>query len=151
MLQFKELPKGEDSIDRPGSYAIMPRGQEIVLVRIISWGKYFLPGGGIEAGEYPEEALLREIQEETGFLVSALEKICEAAEYVYSPVVGTYLNKQGLYYTAKIIGQDTSLIIEDDLEMEYLPVDKAIEVLYLESQKWAVQQWMDKKNGKTTA
>jgi hypothetical protein len=80
-----------------------------------------------------------------------LEKICEAAEYVYSPVVGTYLNKQGLYYTAKIIGQDTSLIIEDDLEMEYLPVDKAIEVLYLESQKWAVQQWMDKKNGKTTA
>ena len=32
-------------------------------------GKFSLPGGGIEHGETPEEAVVREVQEETGLIV----------------------------------------------------------------------------------
>jgi 8-oxo-dGTP diphosphatase len=150
MLQFNELPEGEPYIDRPGSYVIMTREAKLVVVRIIGWGECFLPGGGIDKGEQPVEALIREVREETGYFITGMEKICEAAEYIYSPTAGAYLNKQGLYYSAEIIDQDTSFIIEEDHEVLYLPVDKALETLYLDSQKWAVQQWMNNKNGTTT-
>ncbi|KAA3639849.1 MAG: NUDIX domain-containing protein [Bacteroidetes bacterium] len=151
MLQFKELPEGERSIDRPGSYVIMTREEELVMVRIIGWGKYFLPGGGIDDGEQPEEALIREVKEETGYFVTDLEKICEAAEFIYSPVAGAYLNKQGVYYSARILDQDVSLIIEEDHEIVYLPVAQALGLLHLESQQWAVKQWLNNNNGKTKA
>lgn len=39
-------------------------------------GDYKLPGGGVDDGERDEEALIREIQEETGF------KNCQVKQYV---------------------------------------------------------------------
>jgi 8-oxo-dGTP diphosphatase len=146
MLQFKTLPKGKSYIDRPGSYAIMTLEEQVVVMRIISWGEYFLPGGGIEEGEESLEALHREVIEETGFFISVLEKIGEAAEYVYSPGAKGYLNKIGQYYTVEITGQNKELIIEDDLEMVLMSREEAVKVLYLESQKWAIQQWIEKEN-----
>lgn len=42
---------------------------------------WVLPGGGVEDGESPEEALLREVQEETGLVVDIIRKSAE-----YTPV-----------------------------------------------------------------
>jgi len=38
---------------------------------MVPWiqGKWTLPGGGLEFGEAPEKALVREVQEETGLIV----------------------------------------------------------------------------------
>lgn len=47
--------------------AVIRRGEEILLVST-NQGDYKFPGGGIEAGESEEEALLREICEETGYV-----------------------------------------------------------------------------------
>jgi ADP-ribose pyrophosphatase YjhB (NUDIX family) len=55
---------------RVGAYAICRRGDEVLLVRATSRtlveGRWFLPGGGVEFGEAPEDAVLRELTEETG-------------------------------------------------------------------------------------
>jgi 8-oxo-dGTP diphosphatase len=55
---------------RVGAYAICRRGDEVLLVRASSRteveGSWFLPGGGLEFGEAPEAAVLRELTEETG-------------------------------------------------------------------------------------
>jgi 8-oxo-dGTP diphosphatase len=49
---------------RPSAYGVVIRGDKVLLCK--QFGKYNLPGGGIELGEKPQEAVLREVKEETG-------------------------------------------------------------------------------------
>ena len=54
---------------RIAAYALICRGDEILLARIaphIRFQGWALPGGGIDHGEHPRDALRREIYEETG-------------------------------------------------------------------------------------
>jgi 8-oxo-dGTP diphosphatase len=52
--------------------AIITRNQDILLMRRNKFGKiyYILPGGGVNAGESPEQALYRELKEETSVTIS---------------------------------------------------------------------------------
>lgn len=50
-------------IDAAGGYVLDPRGQLLVFFRRGHWD---LPKGKIDAGETPEQAAVREVQEETG-------------------------------------------------------------------------------------
>lgn len=40
------------------------------------WSRWLLPGGGVEPGEHPEEAVLREVVEETGLHVQVEGLLC---------------------------------------------------------------------------
>ena len=51
---------------RAGSRAVIVRGDKILLTHEKVSGWYLVPGGGIEEGETPEEAALRELKEECG-------------------------------------------------------------------------------------
>ena len=53
----------------------------ILLVKRHDVPVWVLPGGGIDPPESPEEAVIREIEEETGFQVTILRKSAE-----YSPI-----------------------------------------------------------------
>lgn len=44
------------------------------------WGLYSLPGGGMQAGETPEQALRREVMEETGCLCDSIAELGEIYE-----------------------------------------------------------------------
>jgi ADP-ribose pyrophosphatase YjhB (NUDIX family) len=51
------------------------RGDWILLVRERSHGKWSLPGGWVDVGESPSEAVVREIREETGYDTRAVKLV----------------------------------------------------------------------------
>lgn len=51
---------------RTSAYGIIKHENKILLVNTKSSGKWFFPGGGVEIGERLEDALKREIMEESG-------------------------------------------------------------------------------------
>jgi len=59
-----------------GALIFNPQGK-LFLMKSHKWkGKYVMPGGHIELGEKMEEALIREIKEETGLIIYNIKFIC---------------------------------------------------------------------------
>jgi len=62
-------------VTRISAYAVVVEHDHLLLCRLSSdmlhAGMWTLPGGGIEFGEDPEAAMIREVEEETGLRVSA--------------------------------------------------------------------------------
>jgi len=54
--------------------ALIFKGDKVLLVEHKKLGVWLYPGGHIEQGETPEEALYREVKEETGLDVSIVDK-----------------------------------------------------------------------------
>ena len=62
---------------RVAAYGLVMNENKILLSRISKalpkWqGQWALPGGGLFFGEPPEQAMIREVEEETGIIVSAI-------------------------------------------------------------------------------
>ncbi len=54
-------------MQRPAAYAVLRDGDEVLLTRLRGSGEMWtLPGGGIDHGEDPRAAVVREVYEETG-------------------------------------------------------------------------------------
>ncbi len=64
------MPRALPKLQRVAAYALIIRDERILLTRLASRisadGKWHLPGGGLDHGENPRDALVREIREETG-------------------------------------------------------------------------------------
>lgn len=57
-------------IQRLGAYAVIVHDEKMLLTRIspagFPVGMWTLPGGGVDHGEHPDDAVVRELYEETG-------------------------------------------------------------------------------------
>jgi 8-oxo-dGTP pyrophosphatase MutT (NUDIX family) len=71
---------------RPSVYALIPHHDANALITIRSTGTYGLPGGAVEPHESLEQALVREVREETGLVVS-VERLLHFKEtfFYYEP------------------------------------------------------------------
>lgn len=57
---------------RIAAYGIARRGGSILLVREPTTGAWWLPGGGVNFGEAPADALAREFEEEVGATIDSV-------------------------------------------------------------------------------
>ncbi len=123
---------------RLGTYVVLRDDDgRIASVRTIS-GLY-LPGGGIDPGESPKQAAVREVYEETGYAVEALQPVGQADELVVDHEVG-FLIKRGVFFVARSSTPEPTGAGEDDHELLWLLPEEAQRLLRHESHAWAVRQ-----------
>lgn len=87
---------------RPGAYAVLWRGGHVLLTHQNEpWPEYQLPGGGIDPGESPVQALHREVFEETGWRIGTPRRLGAFRRYTYMPEYDLWAEKLCLIYLAR--------------------------------------------------
>lgn len=127
MLTSKDIHGNEYQVDahdlawRPSGYGIVLHDDKLLVVNL--FGKYHLPGGGIDLGEDPKAATLREIKEETG-IIAADPKLVNAEstfftwETIDQPSKFEHVQSLLLYYVCDYVGGTLGAEQLDEYETE---------------------------------
>jgi 8-oxo-dGTP diphosphatase len=101
MRRFGEQRKpGITYIRRPGAYAIIPDGPDLLLtLQDADDLELQLPGGGIDPGETPVRALHREVFEETGHHITNVRRLGVYQRYNFMPEYDLWAHKICHIYT----------------------------------------------------
>jgi 8-oxo-dGTP pyrophosphatase MutT (NUDIX family) len=86
---------------------------------------WFIPGGAVEPGEHPEQALVREIQEETGLIVrpERVVLVFGGADYRYVYPNGDQVEIFGALYQCAVIGRSDVPLDPETKSLEYFSRD----------------------------
>ena len=111
---------------RLGCRAVIINDGQILLSHETKSGWWLLPGGGLEENETPEECCVREVEEETGYIVSPVHEFLIIYEY-YEEY--RYISH---YFVCKIIGLGMINLTEAEkergLEPQWIPFNEAIDL-----------------------
>ncbi len=102
-------------VSRVSAYGLLLKDEKLLLCRLSqrvmkSAGHWTLPGGGIDFGETPEDAVVREFREETGLIVKTGALVC--IDTLCDEVNGTQFHNLRIIYEAHYVEGD--LIYEQD-------------------------------------
>ena len=101
--------------------------REIFLMKSHKWrGKYVLPGGHIELGEKMQDALKREIKEETGLDIFDIEFIC-FTEFIFDKAFWKKRHFIFFDFAAKTKTTKVKLNSEGQ-EYIWVPIQKALKL-----------------------
>jgi 8-oxo-dGTP diphosphatase len=122
---------------RPSVYGIVINDGEILLSKQFG-DKYDLPGGGLELGEEPEAAVIREIKEETGLdaknprLVALKNSFFMTAHAENKPYHCLLI-----YYVCDLVGGEISTDGFDEWEKQYASPAEWLDLIQLDGIKVA--------------
>ncbi|MBZ8117900.1 NUDIX hydrolase [Roseovarius sp. LXJ103] len=126
---------------RPGVYAILPhKGGLLVTHQTEPEPEWQLPGGGIDPGESPLQALHREVFEETGWHIARPRRLGAFRRFVYMPEYDLWAEKLCMIYVARPVlphGPPT----EPDHTPMVMDVQEAALILGNEGDRMFVNQW----------
>lgn len=117
--------------DRIGAYAVILSPDALVLLVEANGGRLYLPGGRSEAGETPEDALLREIMEECGCAAAISGKLGEAIQPIFegrSSILAHYYQAEVGRFATR--GEHTTL---------WLPANKAMCLVHRRGDSQAIR------------
>lgn len=87
---------------RPGAYAVLAEGSDVLLTHQSEPEPEFqLPGGGIDPGESPLQALHREVYEETGWRLHGARRLGAFRRFTYMPEYDLWAEKLCTIYLAR--------------------------------------------------
>lgn len=111
---------------RSGAVIALTSDNKVVIAEQFRPGpeKYMqeIPGGGIKPGEDPQEAVMRELKEETGYT-------SDEVEFLGSVTQDAYSNNEWYFYLAKncYLLQDQELDRGEFVSIKLISIDKLIE------------------------
>jgi 8-oxo-dGTP diphosphatase len=136
--EFGRRVAGCPYIERPSAYAVVRNASgHFALVRTLRG--FYLPCGGVEAGETAEQAIQREAAEEAGLILEARTLLGNAVEIVYSAEEDVCFEKRCVFIEADVTDQTPSH--ESDHELIWVDLHNAISVLSHESHRWALRNY----------
>jgi 8-oxo-dGTP diphosphatase len=102
MRRYGDAPEtGRSYKVRTGAYAILPTEGGLLLThQDAPEPEVQLPGGGIDPGESPVQALIREVYEETGWRISRPRRLGAYRRFTYMPEYDLWAEKICLIYMA---------------------------------------------------
>jgi 8-oxo-dGTP diphosphatase len=133
---FGQKEEGWIYTDRPGAYALIVRDNKLLIVDENSG--WFLPGGGLEEGESPVEALHREVLEETGFEIEAPERLTRVCQYMISQSENTAYAKDCHIFSARTVAQPEA----GHCELRWVSPEEAIDKLAHACFQWVVEAFL---------
>lgn len=103
---------------RPSAYGIVIKDDRVLLSR--QFGRYDLPGGGVDLGEPVEAAVIREVKEETGITVNT-PRIVGVENSFFKSAHGNNKSYHSilLYYVCDFVGGELSIEGFDEYEKQY--------------------------------
>ncbi len=116
-------PGEEEAVrrQRVGAYAVCVRDDSVLLAQLshrTGWpGGWTLPGGGVDHGEHPREAVVREVHEETGLQVEVRELLeVDSIHFTGHAPDGTLEDYHSirLLYRGEVSGRDEPRVLEVD-------------------------------------
>ena len=114
---------------RPGAYAVLPRdGMVLITQQSEPIPECQLPGGGIDPGESPVQALHREVYEETGYRIAHPRRLGAFRRYTYMPEYDLWAEKMCHVYVALPTFR-VSMPVEPDHEVHWVPPEVVLAVL----------------------
>ena len=136
---------------RVAAYALLTRNGDVLLTQMSSRtrieGRWTLPGGGIDHGEDPRDALRREVYEETGLHVEPGRVIdVHATHFVGARADGIVENYHGIHliFDAEIDPESRDVephVVEEDgstARAVWTPIDKALRLDLLSAARHAL-------------
>ena len=131
--------------ERAASRAILMNNGKIALMNVTKHSYHKLPGGGVEKGESIEEALLREMKEETGCKIKIIAELGKIIEHrTHLGIIQT-----SYCYLAEVVKKGKPEFDKGELsagyKLEWVKIDEAIKKFNL--QKSVVfPGWIDEKD-----
>lgn len=118
---------------RPSAYAIVFKDGGLLLTP--QSNGYDLPGGGVEFGEMPEDAVVREVKEETGIDVVSPKLVNVASNFFTFPINGEqkYFQSILMYYVCDYSGGELSKEGFTEYEKDLLGFPEWVNVAELET------------------
>lgn len=145
--QFGAPAPGRPYPDRPVTFGVGVRDGQVALVRVQPADgpvRIDLPGGGIDPGESPEVAMVREFVEETGLEVRPLGLLTRADHYFVNGAAERF-NTRGTFFAVEVLAEHPERKIEADHTLFWRTPDEALRVLSRDSHAWALTCWLRRR------
>lgn len=112
---------------------VLNERDEILLQKrsdAVAWG---LPGGAIELGESAEQAVLREVKEETGLQVKVDDFLGVYTSHFHTYPNGDQAQTIAIFFICSIVSGHLQIDQEETLDLQFFPIADAPELFNQQS------------------